>query len=582
MADSHNAGPHPRVSLFISRSTTTSRVNKTGSWRFARPRFQDKTAPCSAACPAGVDIPQVERAVAQGETYQAGETYLAENPFPAVCGRVCFHTCESACNRSRLDQPIAINRLDRFVGDAVLNGDQRPELKMLPANGRRVAIAGSGPAGLAAAYFLTRLGFACDIFESRSQPGGVLHWGIPAYRLPKAILQQEIRRIVDMGVRIHCNQSVDAARIARLQADYDAVFMGFGLGQPLLLKTPGSQCMQDGLALLEAIQRGDRPAVSGDVAVIGGGNTAVDVTRSLIRLGARPIILYRRRRQDMPAFDHEIEAAEAEGARIVELVAPLAFETGADGIQIQLGHMKTADTGSDGRARVVPDGDRTSSVTVSSVFSGIGADVAEPWHRPNDGDAADWLTLSHCALNLKRTPLVCGGDPVMPIKSVTDAVASGKQAAIALHAWFEGGTDAIAAAVQRSQVGHGPALSMEIYLGADRRFRDRHVVTVDEINTDYFRSSARCTAQQLALSQARTSFAEIETTLAEDQAVQEAGRCYQCGLCNECDNCRIFCSEVSIEVEGGKRRINMDYCKGCGVCAVECPRSAITIEEEGA
>jgi Pyruvate/2-oxoacid:ferredoxin oxidoreductase delta subunit len=185
-------------------------------------------------------------------------------------------------------------------------------------------------------------------------------------------------------------------------------------------------------------------------------------------------------------------------------------------------------------------------------------------------------------LNVKRTPLVCGGDPVMPIKSVTDAVASGKQAAIALHAWFEGGAGAIADAMQRSQVGQGPALSMEIYLGADRGHRDRHVVTADEINTDYFRSSHRSTAHQLPLSQARETFDEIETTLAADQAIREAGRCYQCGLCNDCDNCRIFCSEVSIEVENGKRRINMDYCKGCGVCAVECPRSAVTIEEEGA
>ncbi len=582
MADAHKAGPHPRVSLFISRSTTTSRDNKTGSWRFARPRFQDKTAPCSAACPAGVDIPELERAVALGQVDQAGETYLAENPFPSVCGRVCFHTCESACNRSRLDQPVAIHRLDRFVGDAALNTDRLPELKMLPANGRRVAIAGSGPAGLSAAYFLTRLGFACDIFESKHQPGGVLHWGIPAYRLPKAILAQEIGRIVDLGVRIHCNQPVDADRVARLQAEYDAVFMGFGLGKALALNLPGSHCMEDGLALLETIQSGIRPEVSGDVAVIGGGNTAVDVTRSLIRLGARPVILYRRRRQDMPAFDHEIAAAEAEGARIVELVSPLAFETTSHGINIRLGYMKTAETGADGRTRVVPDGDRTSNVTVSRVFSGIGADVAEPWHRPNDGDAADWLTLSHCALNMMPTPLVCGGDPVMPIKSVTDAVASGKQAAIALHAWFEGGADAIADAMQRSQVGQGPALSMEIYLGADRRYRDRHVVTADEINTDYFKLTDRNVAQQLPISQARASFAEIETTLAEGQAVREAGRCYQCGLCNDCDNCRIFCSEVSIEVENGKRRINMDYCKGCGVCAVECPRSAVTIEEEGA
>jgi len=263
------------ISLFISRSSTTSRINKTGAWRFARPRYQDQTAPCSAACPAGVDIPKIERAVAEGRKEQAWQTYMEENPFPSVCGRVCFHTCESACNRGRLDQPVSINRLDRFVGDMALEQDCPVDQTVLPSNGRRVAICGSGPAGLSAAYFMTRLGFACEIFESNSQPGGILQWGIPAYRLPKAVLAAEIKRIEGLGVKIHCNQSVDADFLARLQASYDAVFLGVGLGRSLSLDIPGSEYMADGLALLEAIQRGTLPHVDGEVAVIGGGNTAI-------------------------------------------------------------------------------------------------------------------------------------------------------------------------------------------------------------------------------------------------------------------------------------------------------------------
>jgi NADPH-dependent glutamate synthase beta subunit-like oxidoreductase len=570
------------ISLFISRSNTTSRINKTGSWRFARPRYLDKTAPCSAACPAGVDIPKIERAVAEGRIEQAWQTYMEENPFPSVCGRVCFHTCESACNRGRLDQPVSINRLDRFVGDTALEQDCPVDQTVLPSNGRRVAICGSGPAGLSAAYFMTRLGFACEIFESNSQPGGILQWGIPAYRLPKAVLAAEIKRIEGLGVKIHCNQSVDADVLARLQASCDAVFLGVGLGRSLSLDIPGSEHMADGLALLEAIQRGAPPGVNGEVAVIGGGNTAIDVARSLVRLGALPVILYRRRRQDMPAFEHEIEAAEAEGVRIAELVAPKSIEPSDDGVCVQLGGMKTVETGADGRPRVVPDGVRNTNLIFSAVYSGIGADVAEPWHRPDGDDGESTIQLSHCILDVGSTPLVYGGDPILPLKSVTDAVASGKQAAMGLHAWFEGGREAIADALDRSQVGPGPALSMEIYLGGQRRLRARHVVTPEEINIDYFQKKERGSAATLPMEKARATFEEIEATLRPERAAEEAGRCYQCGLCNNCDNCRIFCSEVSIEVVDGKRRIDFDYCKGCGVCVAECPRSAMVIEEERA
>lgn len=570
------------ISLFISRSSTTSRINKTGSWRFARPRYQDRTAPCSAACPAGVDIPKIERAVAEGRIEQAWQTYMVENPFPSVCGRVCFHTCESACNRGCLDQPVSINRLDRFIGDAALEQICLEDRTVLPSNGRRVALCGSGPAGLSAAYFLTRLGFACEVFESKSRPGGVLHWGIPAYRLPKTVLQCEIDRVTGLGVKIHCNRPVDADILARLQSEYDAVFMGFGLGRSLGLNIPGGSRMADGLALLEAVQNGERPDAAGEVAVVGGGNTAVDVARSLVRLGARPTILYRRRRQDMPAFEHEIAAAEAEGVRIVELVSPRAVEENAEGVTVQLGRMKTADTGEDGRARVVPDGDKDTSMTFTAIYAGIGADVAEAWHRPESNGASDRLIMSHCTLDVGSTPLVYGGDPVMPVKSVTDAIASGKQAAVALQAWFEGGRDAVPAAMDRSRVGAGPALSMEMFLGGERRLRDRHVVTAEEINTDYFQTSSRTAPVQLSVDDAREAFAEIESTLSAKQAADEAGRCYQCGLCNDCDNCRIFCSEVSIEVKDGNRRIDFDYCKGCGVCVAECPRSAMVIEEERA
>jgi NADPH-dependent glutamate synthase beta subunit-like oxidoreductase len=570
------------ISLFISKSTTTSRVNKTGSWRFARPRYLDKTAPCSAACPAGVDIPKIEWEIAKGEVEQAWDTYIAENPFPSVCGRVCFHPCESACNRSCQDKPVSINRLDRFLGDEGLKGKRQPKFEKRPGNNRTVAIVGSGPAGLSAAYFLTRLGFSCDVYEAKSVPGGVLQWGIPSYRLPKEILQNEIDRIADMGVSVHCGQQVNEELLDRLKSSNDALYLSCGLGRSISLHIPGVEHMSDGLALLESIQNGGASAVSGDVAVIGGGNTAVDVTRSLIRLGAKPVILYRRRRQDMPAFEHEIEEAVAEGARIVELVSPLAIEPSADGFTVRLGAMKTTDKGSDDRTRVVHDGDKSCAMTFSAVYSGIGADVEKDWYQPHDDGSGNWIHLSHCSLNFTGKPIVYGGDPVMPIKSVTDAIASGKQAAIALDTYFREGSEALPEAIDRSRVGQGPALSMEIYLGGNRQLRASHVVSPEEINTDYFSRIERETAPRISVDRARKTFEEVESTLPFDLAIKEAERCYQCGFCNDCDNCRIFCAEVSIEMIDGKRRIDLDYCKGCGVCVAECPRSAMTIEEEQA
>ena len=284
----------------------------------------------------------------------------------------------------------------------------------------------------------------------------------------------------------------------------------------------------------------------------------------------------------MPAFEHEIDSAVAEGARIVELVSPLAIESGAQGLDVRLQSMKAAASGEDGRTRVVPHGDRTTSMTFTAIYAGIGADVVEPWHRPAAKDGATKIQLSHCVLDGASTPLAYVGDPVMPVKSVTDAIASGKQAAMALHAWFEGGAEAVRAALDRSRVGPGPTLSMEIYIGGERRLRNRHVVMPEEINTDYFPKQERAFAPNLAMGKARTTFDEIESTLPPERATEEAGRCYQCGLCNDCDNCRIFCAEVSIEMVDGRRRIDLDYCKGCGVCVAECPRSAMIIEEERA
>lgn len=569
-----------RPPLLFPVTHTSTEANRTGSWRFVRPVYRFKTAPCSAACPAGIDIPTVEMLASRGQIHDAWMHICRENPLPAVCGRVCFHPCEDACNRVELDAPIAINALERYIGDAGLAARSPLAAPAAPALQRRVAIVGAGPAGLAAGYFLTRLGISAEIFERTEEPGGVLRWGIPAYRLPKAVLAAEIDRIAAAGVAIHCNRPVNPDALVEMAARFDAVLVGAGLAATLRLNISGEASIGDGLFFLKQVQAGSAPAVRGEVAVIGGGNTAIDVARTLLRQGARPTIVYRRPRGDMPAFGNEIAAAEAEGVRIVELMAPVSAAADGGGVRLTLQPMRAAEVGADGRVRAVPAKQAPREMRFDAVFSGIGAEVAEPWHRP--ADDADTIRLSHCAICHGRHTVGYIGDPVTAENSVAHAIGSGKQAAIALHALFTEGPEAVAPAVDRCRVGPGPALSLGIYLEGERSRRSGRVVRFADINTDYFPRAERCGIPTLAPAAAARGFQEAVRTLASREALEEAMRCFNCGICNDCDNCRIFCPEQTIRVGGEGRSVDLDYCKGCGICTVECPRCAMDMEEESA
>ena len=275
------------VSLYISKSHVSSRINKTGSWRFARPVYQNKTAPCSSACPAGNYIPEVVMHLTNGDLHGAYRALIKENPFPATCGRVCFHTCETFCNRGDQDQPVAIRCLERYVGDRAMAASYPLDLSLFSDTGKKVAILGAGPAGLSAAYFLTRLGISCEIFESTDRAGGVMQWGIPAHRLPKSVLNHEIAQILNLGVKIHYNHELDEKFMESAHGAFDAIFISPGLSRPLSLGIDGEEHVQQGLELLMDIQRRTVPQKQGKVAVIGGGNTAIDVARSIKRLGGR-------------------------------------------------------------------------------------------------------------------------------------------------------------------------------------------------------------------------------------------------------------------------------------------------------
>ena len=575
-----------QLPMFIPHSSISTAVNKTGSWRFFHPKYEEKTAPCSAACPVGQDIPRIEMLVSRGTLKDAWQTILAENPFPAVCGRVCFHPCERACNRADMDDPIAIHHLERFLGDTAITAESKTDLNIRPSNGKKVAIAGAGPSGLAAAYFLAHLGYGCEVFEAAPQPGGLLRWGIPAYRLPRDILDHEIRRVENSGVNIHCDTPVTGSLLEKIQTEYDALFVACGYGRSINLKIEGGQFTFDGLDFLNRLHRGEKMSCDGTAAVVGGGNTAFDVARSLARLGTSPLIVYRRRTPDMPAFEPEVAMAIEEGVEIMELVAPIRIrETARDsssprpGYELTLQTMKVSKKEISGRARVIPDGDKTITVTVQSVFVAIGADADALWRLP-ESDGSKTLNLSHCKILAQKLPLVLGGDLTSPVKSVTDAIASGKQAAMALDTYFEHGPDAVEARLAACRIGAGPALSMAIYLEEDRKNRTPHIVSYDEIVADYFQPAARISPTSLDAGQRIQSFIEIESTLDKTAAQEEAARCFNCGICNSCDYCRLYCPEMAVMVEKAHRSINMDYCKGCGVCATECPRNAMALEDE--
>ncbi len=569
------------VPLFISRSKITTEVNKTGSWRFMRPVYDEKTAPCSVGCPAGEDIARIEMLASRKMFREAYETILKENPFPAVCGRVCFHPCESFCNRAAFDQSVAIPHIERFVGDTAIAEEylvpRTPRIGSF-ANRKRVAVAGAGPAGLAAAYFLTRLGYVCDVFESESEPGGVLRWGIPSYRLPADVLKNEISRIVSLGVTIYCKRTADRQFLEEAKGRYDAVFMGCGYGRSLEMKIPGEAMANDGLKFLNDTRKGQTACFRGTSAVIGGGNTAIDVARSLIRMGSKPILVYRRRRQDMPAFENEVEMALKEGVRLKELAAPMRMNASMGDIVLTLQKMKPVESDTRGRAQVIPDGKKTMSIKVEQVFTAIGAEPGRNWYVPPKKQD-NILNLSHCSFMEDELPMVFGGDLTNPIKSVTDAIASGKQAAMVLDTFFQKGKNAIEESLAACRVGNSDTLSMEIYTEGERKKRNPRMVLFEEINADYFSRSDREIPRMLSPDESISSFSETESVFTRDSVEKESQRCFNCGICNDCDNCRLFCGDIAVSSDG-ERLVNLDYCKGCGICVVECPRSAMTLEEE--
>ena len=554
--------------------------NKTGAWRSQRPFYEDKTPPCSAACPVGNDIVAFIRKITAGDLEGAWNVIKEENPFPGICGRVCFHPCEAKCNRGKYDEPIAIHALERFVADLASNLNEK--MKRVTGAGKgKIAIIGSGPAGLGCAYHLARLQYDVTVFESSSSTGGMLRMGIPSYRLPRDVLDQEISRIVALGVEIRTGIALGENLSSDGLRDYQAIFIASGAQRSRSLHIPGEKGKDvlSGLGLLKKINLAKKGKLGNRIAIIGGGNTAIDVARSVIRMGKKATILYRRSKEEMPAFEDEIVEAIEEGVKIRYLVNPMRIQQIDSLKRLECLRMELGEKDETGRRRPIPVPNSNFFIEADSVIIAAGEEI-EVSFLPKGVERKEGIVLTRRDGSTGIKGIFAGGDLTSNQRTVAHAIGSGKKAALAIDCYLRGKDSE--EAIQQILIGEGPSLSIFRYLQPEERKMNPHVVAFEELNMDYFEPSKR-QKQSKGLAKRRIrGFEEVTFTLTEDRAVKEAERCFSCGTCNECENCYVFCPDTSVIKTGEmfSHQVDYDFCKGCGICLSECPRGAISLKEE--
>lgn len=554
--------------------------NKTGAWRTQRPFYEDKTPPCSAACPAGNDIVAFIQKISKEDFEGAWKVLKDENPFPGVCGRVCFHPCESKCNRGSFDEPIAIRSLERFVADVASNLNLKLE-KPKEKRKEKVAIIGSGPAGMSCAYHLARLHYDVTVFESFPRAGGLLRMGIPAYRLPREILNRELANIEALGVKIRTGVSLGTGLRLENLKDYQAIFFATGAHQGRGLQIPGEKekGVLGGLELLKRMNLGKRIKLGDKIAIIGGGNTAIDVARSVIRLGKKATILYRRSREEMPAFEEEILEALEEGVKIRYLVNPIRIGQKNGLKRIECLRMELGEKDESGRRRPVPIPRSNHRIDVDHVIVAAGEEI-EVSFLPDELEKKEGIVLTRKDTSTGIKGVFAGGDLTSTQRTVAHAIGSGKKAALAIDCYFNDKDSE--EAIRQTLIGEGPSLSIYGYLHPGEKLRNPHVVAFEELNMDYFEPAKRQGESKSAVKERIKGFKEVSPTLSRGAAIDEAERCFNCGTCNECEVCYVFCPDLSILKSGGtfSHQVDYDYCKGCGICFTECPRGAISLKEE--
>jgi 2-oxoacid:acceptor oxidoreductase delta subunit (pyruvate/2-ketoisovalerate family) len=570
-----NASEMPEIAVSVGSMDW----NKTGAWRTQRPLYEDKTPPCNAACPAGNDIVSFIQKIAQEDYEGAWHLIKEENPLPAICGRVCFHPCESKCNRGSFDEPIAIHALERFVADFAAGQNKKIE-RMAEKGRERIAVIGSGPAGMSCAFHLAKLHYQVTVFETFSLAGGVLRFGIPSYRLSKDVLDRELSDIEALGVEIR--RGVSLSKPLRMEdlRDYQAVFIATGADQSRGLHIPGEKGrgVYRGLDFLKKINLKGKVNLGEKIAVIGGGNTAVDVARSVVRLGKKATILYRRSKEEMPAFEEEIKEALEEGVKMRYLVNPIHIHQ-KDGLKrLECLRMALGEKDESGRRRPVPVPDSNFFLEVENVIIAAGEEI-EFSYLPKGMESQEGIVLTKRDGSTGIKGVFAGGDLTTNQRTVAHAIGSGKKAAMAIDCHLRGRDSE--EAIRQVLIGEGPSLSIFRYLHPDERPMDSHIVAFEELNMDYFEPAKRRRESKNSVKERVKGFKEVTSALGEDAALEEAERCFSCGTCNECENCYVFCPDGSVlKGESLSHQVDYDFCKGCGICFTECPRGAISLREE--
>jgi 2-oxoacid:acceptor oxidoreductase delta subunit (pyruvate/2-ketoisovalerate family) len=465
-------------------------------------------------------------------------------------GRVCYHPCETACNRAQLDEAVGINSVERFLGDEAIARGWRPDANAEPT-GKRVLVVGAGPSGLATAYHLARLGHGVTVYDAAPKAGGMMRFGIPKYRLPRDVLDAEIQRIVDLGVGLELDRTVTSILDAMAEGRFDAAFLAVGahLGKRAYIPAGSAAHVLDAVSLLHSMEGEEAPMLGRRVVVYGGGNTAIDAARTAKRLGAEEaIIVYRRTRERMPAHDLEVEEAETEGV----LMKWLSTIKRADGGKLVVERMELDDSGFPQPTGELEELEADSLVLALGQETDLSLLDGVPGLEREDG-----VVKVGTDLMTGYPGIFAGGDMVPAERTVTVAAGHGKKAARHIDAWLRGGV-------------HRPAPKHEL-------------AAFDMLNTWYYSDAPRTVQPQLELARRQSTFEEVVGGLDESNALYEARRCLSCGNCFSCDNCYGVCPDnavIKLGEPGERYAIDYDFCKGCGLCVAECPSGAIEMVPE--
>lgn len=516
-----------------------------------RPVYEDILPPCNNACPAGENI-QAWLAHCQGGRFQeAWETILKDNPMPAVHGRVCYHPCEDNCNRGNLDATVSIHAVERFLGDRALQEGWMPRY-VAPPTGKRVLIVGAGPSGLSAAHHLAMMGHEVEIHEAGPMAGGMMHFGIPAYRLPRDVLDGEIKRIENMGVKIVLNHKVENLLEEKEAGDFDAAFVAVGAHLSKRTDIPARDAgkILDAVAFLKDVESGAVPKLGRRVAIYGGGNTAMDAARVAKRLGHEPMIIYRRDREHMPAHEFEADEALEEGVKIHWLRTIKSIEETKFTVEV----MKIDENG-----RPQPTGE-FETIEADDLVLALGQDTDTKFLRsvPGIEFQRDGTVIVDPNMMTGHEGIFAGGDMVPSERTVTIGVGHGKKAARSIDAYL------------RDTVHTKP--------------KKPAIASFEKLHLWFYTDAAQRPQSHADMKNRTTSFAEVVGGFSDKDAVYEAKRCLSCGNCFECDGCYGACPEDAIIKLGpGRRyRYNYDLCTGCAVCFEQCPCHAIEMIREPA